>query len=161
MKHLGLVVAVLLLSAGVALAGPYSAHDVGKLASGKFYDLTVNEVAYQKNNQLAGADYGWWGLDGGEPDYVLGELEIKIDGKKLLLPQRFYADISQINGHKLYEKNGHVVLQLHGGDAAGAYTATFKFNRARMIERVVAHGENPDEIWEKTVFYQEFWDKNY
>lgn len=161
MKYLVLFVAVFLLTAGVALAEPYAVHEVGKLASGKAYELTVREEAFKSNNQLAGSDYDWWGLDGGEPDYVLGKLEIKVGGKKLLLPQRFYADICQINAHKLYEKNGHVMLRLEGGDGAGSFSATFKFNKARMIERVVTAGEASDEIWEKTVFYQKYWDENH
>lgn len=101
------------------------------------------------------ADSGVWGVDGGRPRFVTEDFRIQVDGKPFVIPQKFYRDLTNTYFLNVSEQNGKAVVELRGGEAAGAYTAHFVLGGMCGFERKVC-GEVCNEIWETTKWYNSF-----
>ena len=96
-----------------------------------------------------------WGMDGGIPRFVTEFFLVYIDGNKFVIPEKFYKDFTNSYQLKVFEQTGHVVIELKGGNAAGAYTARFTLGGMCGFERKIC-GEVCREIWERTTWYSSF-----
>ena len=101
------------------------------------------------------ADSGVWGMDGGTPRFVTEVFRVLINGRDFIIPQKLYRDLTNTYLLDVSEQNGNVVIELKGGDAAGAYTAHFVLGGMCGFERKIC-GEVCNEIWERTVWYNSF-----
>lgn len=124
------------------------------LPSGKQVAVTFRERPC-KNGECGEADAGMWGMDGGIPRFVTEAFLVSIDGKKFIVPEKFYKDFTNTYQLKIFEQIGRVVIELKGGDAAGAYTARFTLGGMCGFERKIC-GEACREIWERTTWYNSF-----
>ncbi|MEW6108482.1 MAG: hypothetical protein AB1632_04830 [Nitrospirota bacterium] len=81
-------------------------------------------------------------------------MEVKVGGESIFIPLSAFADLGNprsVNIESGKRKNRFAVV-LNGGDAATSYTARFDFRDNILSERVVRHGEFPDQSWEKTTY---------
>ena len=108
-----------------------------------------------KNGECHEVDAGIWGMDGGIPQFVTEVFLIFIDGNKFVIPEKFYKDFTNTYQLKVSEQTGRVIIELKGGDAAGAYTARFMLGGMCGFERKIC-GEVCREIWEQTTWYNSF-----
>jgi hypothetical protein len=124
------------------------------LQSGKKIDLTLRERPC-KRDECREVDAGMWGMDGGIPRFVTETLRVLIDGKPFPIPEKFYKDLTNTRHVNVHEANDRIILELKGGDAAGAYTARFARGGICGFERKIC-GEVCGEIWEHTIWYNSF-----
>jgi len=54
---------------------------------------------------------------------------------------------------KIQHLASHYVLTIYGGDASVSYIAKLTFDDGRVLERVVAPGEDSTQPSERTVYY--------
>ncbi|MEO8767906.1 MAG: hypothetical protein ABI363_06155 [Nitrosospira sp.] len=133
---------------------PFVHERISMLPSGKQVAVTFRERPC-KNGECGEADAGMWGMDGGIPRFVTEAFLVSIDGKKFIVPEKFYKDFTNTYQLKIFEQIGRVVIELKGGDAAGAYTARFTLGGMCGFERKIC-GEACREIWERTTWYNSF-----
>jgi hypothetical protein len=94
-----------------------------------------------------------WGAENSCPRTFVGALEVKAMGMPVFVPLSAFADLGNPRDVRIESRNrkGFAVI-LTGGDAATSYTATLEFRDNLLSERVVRHGEFPDQSWEKTFY---------
>lgn len=124
------------------------------LPSGKEVAIAFGERRC-KSGECRKTDAGTWGTDGGVPRLVTEIFLVSIDGKGFIIPEKFYKDLTNTYYLNVLEKKGRVLVELKGGEAAGAYTAYFKIGGMCGFEREVC-GEVCREIWEKTIWHNSF-----
>ena len=101
------------------------------------------------------ADAGIWGMDGGIPRFVTEIFSVIIDGKEFAIPEKFYKYLTNTTRLRISELNASVIIELQGGEGAGAYTARFMLGGMCGFERRIC-GEICNEIWEQTVWHNSF-----
>ena len=146
-----ILLAILATTVYAAPAAPFRFEKKGTLPSGVRYELMVTEGPFRPNPQLPTDDCGMWGTDCGTPTYSVQNLTLKLNGKEVHFPHKFVADLSHIRSVEINNVKDGIEIILHGGDAAGSFTAEFLVRKQRLVERLVRHGEFPDEVWEKTL----------
>jgi len=130
-------------------------HDkIYTLPSGKKVAITFKERGCNIT-ECGAVDAGTWGTDGGIPRFTTKIFLVSVDGKKFIIPEKFYKDLTNTHYLNVYEARARVVIELKGGESAGAYTAYFKLGGMCGFEREVC-GEVCGEIWEKTIWYNSF-----
>lgn len=95
-----------------------------------------------------------WGAENTCPRSVVGALEVKVGGKSIFIPLSAFADLGNPRNVNIESGKGknRFAIVLNGGDAATSYTARFDFKDNILSERIVRHGEFPDQAWEKTTY---------
>lgn len=95
-----------------------------------------------------------WGAENACPRNIIGALEVKVSGEPVFIPLSVYADLGNPRTVRIESRkeSGQFVVILIGGDAATSYSATLEFRGNLLTERIVRHGEFPDESWEKTSY---------
>lgn len=124
------------------------------LPSGKRVAVTFREKACRRG-ECQEADAGVWGMDGGIPSFTTEVFRVLIDGKEFLLPEKFYRDLTNTYRLSVSERKALVIIELKGGEGAGAYTARFMLGGMCGFERNVC-GEICNEIWERTTWHNSF-----
>lgn len=124
------------------------------LPSGKKIAVTLRERQCRVD-ECREVDAGMWGMDGGIPRVITETFAVFIDGEQFLIPEKFYKDLTNTHYVNVYEQKGSVVIELKGGDAAGAYTGQFIVGGGCGFERKIC-GEVCTEIWERTTWYNSF-----
>lgn len=124
------------------------------LPSGKKVSVTFKERLC-KSGECGAADGGTWGTDENVPRLITEIFLVSIDGRKFIIPEKFYKDLTNTHYLNVRESRARVVIELKGGESAGAYTAYFKLGGMCGFEREVC-GEVCGEIWEKTIWYNSF-----
>jgi hypothetical protein len=135
-------------------ARPFAHEKIYTLPSGKKVAVTLRERQC-KIGECREADSGVWGMDGGIPRVIIETFVVSIDGKRFLIPEKFYKDLTNTHYLNVDEQKGRVVIELKGGDAAGAYTGHFVLGGRCGFERKIC-GEVCAEIWEHTTWYNSF-----
>jgi hypothetical protein len=146
---------VLAMQTGV----PFLHEKTYTLLSGKKVAVTFRERQC-KSSECREADGGLWGTDGGMPRFVTEAFLVFIDGRQFYIPEKFYKDLTNTYQVNVSEQRDRVIIELKGGDAAGAYTARFLLGGMCGFERKIC-GEICNEIWEQTTWYNSFaydWD---
>ena len=103
---------------------PFVHEKISVLPSGKKVAVTFKERAC-KSDECREVDAGIWGMDGGIPRFVTEVFIVSIDGNKFVVPEKFYKDFTNTNRLNIFEQKSRVVIELKGGEGAGAYTAHF------------------------------------
>lgn len=135
-------------------AVPFVHEKISVLSSGKRVAVSFRERPC-KSGECREADAGIWGIDGGIPRFITEVFLVSIDGKEFVIPRKFYQDLTNTYQLRIFEQNARVVIELKGGEAAGAYTARFKLGGMCGFEREVC-AEVCKEIWERTTWYNAF-----
>ncbi|SES77101.1 hypothetical protein SAMN05216412_101519 [Nitrosospira multiformis] len=129
------------------------------LPSGKKVGVIFREHKC-KSGECRETDGGMWGMDSGVPRFVTETFLVFIDGQRFHIPEKFYRDLTNTRSLHVSEQNDRVVIELKGGDAAGAYTAHFRLGGMCGFERKIC-GEICSEVWEHSTWYNAFaydWD---
>ncbi len=124
------------------------------LPSGKKVELTLQERRC-KSGECREVDAGMWGMDGGIPRFVTETFLVRINGKLFPIPEKLYKDLTNTRSATVVEEKERIILELKGGDGAGAYTARFALGGMCGFERKIC-GEVCGEIWEHTTWYNSF-----
>jgi hypothetical protein len=91
---------------------------------------------------------------GGRAPCLLTEsLKIAVNGKEIYVPYSAFADLGDMAQIKLQHSANRYTLTITGGDAAVAYIAKLVFDSTRVLERVVAPGEDSSQPSERTTYY--------
>jgi hypothetical protein len=128
----------------------------GTLPSGKPFSVVISERRFVKGPGAQPDDGSIWGIDGGFPTNVVNEFSVLIEGKPILIPRKYLADISNLYSVDVRAEKDLVVILLKGGDAAGSFSAEYRVHLNGSLVRIIRHGEVPDEHWEKTEFRVDF-----
>ncbi|ARO88455.1 hypothetical protein EBAPG3_012115 [Nitrosospira lacus] len=135
-------------------AVPFAYEKISVTPSGKRVAVSFRERSC-KSGECPEVDAGMWGMDGGIPRFVTGVFVVSIDGREFVIPRKFYQDLTNTYRLRIFEKNARIVIELKGGEGAGAYTARFKLGGMCGFEREVC-AEVCKEIWERTTWYNAF-----
>jgi hypothetical protein len=141
-------------SAGAAESASFRHEKTYVLPSGKGISVVFRERQCRRG-ECNEADSGVWGIDGGIPRVITEVFRVTIDGKEFAVPEKFYRDLTNTRHLNVFEQDQRVVVELKGGQAAGAYTARFLLGGMCGFERKVC-GEVCNEIWEQTIWYNSF-----
>lgn len=139
---------------------PFTHEKTVTLPSGKTVAVTFREGPCKsgkgdRNRECSEADAGMWGMDGGIPRFITEVFLVSIDGREFAIPEKFYKDLTNTYHLNVFEQNARIIIELKGGDAAGAYTARFTLGGMCGFERKIC-GEVCREIWERTTWYNSF-----
>jgi len=159
MKWIAFFLVFLVGTAQASSDTPFLLEKKGILPSGMRYEIKVQEAPYAPSLQLPEDDCGMWGVDCGNPKFSINMLSLKLNDKKVHWPHKYVADLSYVRKVEIKEAKAGVKLLIHGGDAAGSYSAEFLIKKNRLVERIVRHGEFPDEVWEKTLVCNDLLDQ--
>jgi hypothetical protein len=151
---LGYFAAPLYVFAQMEVTGPFVHEKKHVLPSGKKVELILQEGRC-RSGQCREVDSGMWGMDGGIPRVVTETFLVRIDGKPFPIPEKFYKDLTNTHSVSVIEDKERIILELKGGDGAGAYTARFELGGMCGFERKIC-GEVCGEIWEHTTWYNSF-----
>jgi len=155
MKH---ALALPLVSPQVALsqteAVPFIHEKLYALPSGKKVAVQFRERACMPNEGRE-VDESVWGMNDGVRRLVTAVLRVSINGKEFAFPQKFYRDLANTHRVNVTERQGRVIVELKGGEAAGKYSARFLLGGSCGFERHVC-GEVCTEIWERTTWQNSF-----
>jgi hypothetical protein len=145
---------LLVSSTGAAESASFTHEKTYLLPSGKSITVVFRERQCRRG-ECNEADSGVWGIDGGIPRVITEVFRVAINGKEFVIPEKFYKDLTNTRHLNVFEQEGRVVVELKGGQAAGAYTARFLLGGMCGFERKVC-GEVCKEIWEQTIWYNSF-----
>ncbi len=141
-------------SAGAAESASFRHEKTYLLPSGKSISVVFKERQCRRG-ECNETDSGVWGIDGGVRRVITQVFRVTIDGKEFAIPEKFHRDLTNTRHLDVFEQDGRIVVELKGGQAAGAYTAYFLLGGMCGFERKVC-GEVCNEIWEQTVWYNSF-----
>jgi hypothetical protein len=140
---------ILICSSNAVAEPSFLYRESGKLPSGLNYSLVIKESPYQRTPKSEPDDGSMWGIDGGYPTFIVQKFSLKLNGRDILIPRKFWADICNLSKASINEEKKCVVITIKGGDAAGSFIAKYKIKGDNLVERLVRHGEMSDEVWEK------------
>jgi hypothetical protein len=132
----------------------------GRFADGRRYRMVLIESKYRSKLRDDGS---FWGTDGGIPQKIISYLSLHINGEEVQFPRKSYGDLCEL--HTSYTSielsKKKILIKMEGGDAAGSFRAEFfveKYKQGyRLSERMIKNGEEPDAIWEKTIYHNDAW----
>ena len=113
----------------------------------------IFRLAYANESMSAREAERWWGaFDDRRAQTVLSNLTGTYKGQSLFVPRSAFSGLANVSdvSAKLV-KNG-CVLEISGGDAAGAYDAKITFRRLDIVQRIVDSGEFSGIWYEKTIY---------
>lgn len=145
---------LLVSSTGAAESASFTHEKTYLLPSGKSITVVFRERRCRRG-ECNEADSGVWGIDGGIPRVITEVFRVAINGKEFAIPEKFYKDLTNTHHLNVFEQEERVVVELKGGQAAGAYTARFLLGGMCGFERKVC-GEVCNEIWEQTIWHNSF-----
>lgn len=147
---LGLVTTTVVAAEALHAVKPEGSTElIFKASSGNIIRVVVSQtqlgVSYLYKDALL------WGGDVGEPPpLVLSSIRIRVNNEKVFVPLSAYSDLGDVKSASLDSTEAGVTLNLHGGETATSYDATFNFSGGYLVSRTVRLREFPDERWEKT-----------
>jgi hypothetical protein len=133
---------------------PFSYEKTSSLPSGRIVSVLLRERICDPA-ECRKVDGSIWGVDSGKARFMTEEFRVSINGKDFPIPEKFYRDLTNTFRINVSEDKGQVVVELKGGEVAGAYTARFLLGNACGFERRVC-GEVCGEIWERTTWHNSF-----
>ena len=96
--------------------------------------------------------YIWGGGENEPPALLVGSIDVAVGGEQVFVPLSAFSDLGSPKMASLkISANGFEVVII-GGDAGGAYDATFTFDGSWLVQRRVSSREFPDEAWEETKY---------
>lgn len=95
----------------------------------------------------------WWGVEFSEPISVIDRLEIKKGDTKIPVRLSAYADLANVKKIEIKKQGKMIVVQIQGGDAAGAFVAEIMIKNDKVVERTVRNAEFPERVLERDIYY--------
>lgn len=111
-------------------------------------EFEIETIPYSKEILENKSVKFWWGQDGATPNYIIKDMILFIDKKKILIPSVSYIDLGDIhipNGVNIYKDGDIIIIKLNGGDGAGSYEAQLFFKNNKIIKRKIFLVEFPDK----------------
>ena len=127
----------------------------GKDLIAKSGQVTVRVSVIPMDLRVCTAPSSWrWGAINHCPETFVSALEVKVKEKALFIPLSAFCGLGDPSEAKIKHRlgKGCFAVELTGGDAFSSYSAILEFKNNVLSERIVQHGELPDEIWEKTIY---------
>jgi len=124
------------------------------LPSGKRFKLEVAEAPLKVESRVDQRRTGYWGANGGYPDSYIEKISLVVEQSKLSIPSKVFTDLGNLTFVEIKENEHAIAIIVKGGEASAAYYATFLFVDEKIIKRTVRSVENPDQLWERTAFYE-------
>ena len=118
--------------------------------SGKI-SVNATKSTFPESFECKAASSWRWGAENKCPGSYISSMVVNIDNNPVFIPLSAFADLGnprEVRIETYTEKRFAIILI--GGDAATSYTARLYFSNGLLIERMVSHGEFPDDAWEKT-----------
>jgi hypothetical protein len=79
-----------------------------------------------------------WGTDGEFPNIQVDDIEVEIDGKKVMIHSVFYGDIYECDNTFSVYKNGETYfVHQWNSDGAGAYEIVWVLDKSGLKQRLV------------------------
>lgn len=118
----------------------------------------IIKVTIKTTNYYPGFPYSngfIWGADEYEkPRLLITDIEILLKDTKIFVPLSAYCDLANPSQVELKVINHNSFsLIIYGGDAGVSYITELIFKDQKIKSRKVAHGEFPNEAWEKTEYH--------
>jgi hypothetical protein len=144
-----IAVAALFLLSTVAYADTTLALGVNEIRARAFDGVEVvvkATVAPPSSNQCV----GWrWGAEDECPKFAIVGLDVAIGGERIFIPRSAFADIGSPTRWLLKRKGNSLELSITGGDAATAFTSTWKFTKNHLKVRKTHGSEFRRDAWEE------------
>ena len=83
-------------------------------------------------------------------------LQISLKGQTLKFPAAMVTPLNEPHRLKVQIDGEKVYIIIDGLDAAASYRAIFTVDNKFITQRLVALGEFPHQIWERTIYHDEF-----
>ncbi len=95
-----------------------------------------------------------WGAEGNCPSYLAESMIVTVGEHPIYIPLSAFIDLGDPRSVQLEprRRKGRFAIVIRGGDAATSYEATLELDKSQVLERVVRHGEFPEQSWEKTTY---------
>lgn len=159
MKYLSVILIFICFEAHAEQCGPGNERPCSieiedSLSFGRRYKLEIIEAMLQVDKLSNDEATGYWGANGAYPATYIKKLSLIVEESKFWIPAKAYSDLGNLNAAEVKENQHGIVLIVLGGNAAGAYYATFVFIDSKMRKRTVRAKAFPDQLWEKTTFHE-------
>lgn len=154
MKSASALVVAAVILVGIQANLPAVAGDEKELAAQDKYVSVKAKVSPYRSSEPCVAAASWrWGAENSCPKSTVSALEISVDGVAVFMPVSAFLDLGNPRSVRIDpSREGQSLITIVGGDAATSYAATLQLGGHVLAERVVRHGEFPDESFEKTVY---------
>lgn len=138
----------------VSACFPVMAKDKSELVAQDNRVLVKVLVSPYPPSQPCLAAASWrWGAENSCPKKTVIALEIKVDGVAVFVPVSCFLDLGDPRSVQIdASKEDRTAITIMGGDAATSYSATLELRGHTLAERIVRHGEFPDESFERTIY---------
>ena len=83
-------------------------------------------------------------------------MQINLKGQTLKFPAAMVTPLNEPHRLKVQIDGEEVYIIIDGLDAAASYRAIFTVDNDFITQRLVALGEFPHQIWERTIYHDEF-----
>lgn len=115
--------------------------------------VKVSVSPYPSSQPCLAAASWRWGAENSCPKNTVTALEVKVDGVTVFVPVSGFLDLGNPKSVRIDpSKEDRTAITIVGGDAATSYAATLELRGHVLAERVVRHGEFPDESFERTIY---------
>ena len=100
----------------------------------------------------------WFGEDEDAPPRktCVEGMQLTIKGQTIHFPKTMVASLYEPHWLRVQVDGRKVYLIIDGLDAADSYRAIFTVENGLFTQRVLAHGEFSHQIWERTVYHDDF-----
>jgi hypothetical protein len=126
----------------------------GKLNDGIKFKVSIFIEPYRDNG--AKVINKFWGFDRDKPTFLIKSIRLSIGGKDVKIPAEAFKDLADIilpSGLYIMQKKEAVVLYIKGGDAAGSYKASLRFNNNKLVSRTIEFVNPEGELDSITIKY--------
>jgi hypothetical protein len=83
-------------------------------------------------------------------------INLSIEGRSIAFSSQVIAPLLEPHWAQLRRDGKRTYLVIDGLDAAASYRAIFTIENGFVQQRLIAHGEFKQEIWERTVYHDDF-----
>jgi hypothetical protein len=83
-------------------------------------------------------------------------ISLSIEGRPIAFSSQVIAPLLEPHWVQLKRDGARSYLIIDGLDAAASYRAVFTIENGFVQQRLIAHGEFPHVIWERTIYHDDF-----
>lgn len=129
---------------------------VNKISAGTGNSVLILATVTQASGNSTTAH--WFGYDSSAPPdrSRLTSLEVRSGATLVKFDDSMLAPLAEPHWITLQERSDCLYLQVNGLDAANSYIAIFTITKGRISERLIASGEFRHEVWERTIYHNDF-----
>lgn len=127
----------------------------GKLGGGENFALSAVVGSLSLTEDDTPDSWGIWGASSATSKCGFESFNLLVAGHAVFIPRKALWDLRNVRRVYVSIPKGNkyqLLVHVLGGDAGASYSAQFLVNRGFLKERVVRHGEFPEETWERTTY---------